>query len=156
MFIWRKNSSHTSVYSVTLCRAVIHCATLFYTRKSCLCALYAHMSICITFLILMYPYTELLLFLYIVLNSPNVPHLSASSLKLVRTVLKKLYIIAFQGFSCPTHVETTCCVPYLWQTCTFHIHTQVLDTLFLYLFTLWITFLFTLHLRVVVLKQILL
>jgi hypothetical protein len=71
---------------------------------------------------------------------------------LVRTVPKKLYVIAFCGFSCPAHFETTFFVPYSWQTCTFHIRTQVLDTLFMYLLTLWITCLCTSYLRVVALK----
>jgi hypothetical protein len=71
------------------------------------------MSICVPFLILMYPHTELSLFIYIVLNSPDVPDLIAGSLNLVRTVPKKLYIIAFCGFSCSILYETTFCVPYL-------------------------------------------
>ena len=88
------------------------------------------------FLILMYPYTELLLFLYIVLNSLDVPDLIAGSLNLVRTVPKSCTLSLFCGFSCPIHFETTFCVPYSGQTRTFHIYTQVVDTLFMYLLTL--------------------
>ena len=111
-----KNSSHPSVYSVILLLFIMRsfiAPLLFYTRESCLCASYTHMSSCITFLILMHPYNELPLFLYIVLNSPDVPDLITGSLNLVRTFPKKLYIIAFHGFSCPAHFETTFCVPYL-------------------------------------------
>ena len=60
----------------------------------------------------MYPHTELLLFLYIVLNTSDVPDLIAGSLNLFIAVPKKLYIIAFCGFSCSILYETTFCVPY--------------------------------------------
>jgi hypothetical protein len=59
------------------------------------------MCICVTFLILVYLYTELLLFLNLALNSHNVPHLGAGSLNLVTTVSKKPYIIAFHVFCAP-------------------------------------------------------
>ncbi len=76
------------------------------------------MSICITFFILIYPYTELPLFFYIVLNSPDVRDFIARSLNLVRTVPKKLYIFSY------THSS----VRY-----TFYVPTHIINNLFVYL-----------------------
>ena len=130
--------------TLLLCGHLLH--HFFYTRESCLCALYTHMSICVTILILMYPYTEfeLPLFLYIVLNSPDVPDLIAGSLNLVRTIPKKLYVIAFCGFSCPTHFETNFFCTLLVTDLhfsythssvgyTFYVPTHIMNNLFVYL-----------------------
>ncbi len=70
----RKNSPHTSVYSLTLSSCGHSLQHFFYSRESCLCTSYTHMSICNTFLILIYPYTKVPLFLYTVLNSPHHRH----------------------------------------------------------------------------------
>ncbi len=97
---------------------------LFYTRETCSYCLCTHVAICITFLILVYPHIELSLFLYLLLNGPDVRGLIASSLDFVWTVLEMLYIVAFRGFSCSILYETTFCVPYSWLRTTFNIHTK--------------------------------
>ena len=50
---------------------------------------------------LVYPYIESTLFLYLVLNGPGVRGFIAGSLNLVWTVLERLYIVAFRGFYAP-------------------------------------------------------
>ncbi len=91
------------LHSVTLslCGHSLH--HFYFTHTSSVCVLCIPTFPFVLHFWFWFTHIELLLFLCIVLNSPNVPDLITGSLNLVRTVPKKLHIIAVHGISGPTH-----------------------------------------------------
>ncbi len=134
------------------CCAVIHCTTfILHTGVLFVCFVYPHVHLHYVFDFDVPIYWITALSLHSVEQSRCArPHCRLPEFGQNRS--KKTVHYPFSWFFMPDTFWNYCCVPYLWQTCTFHIHTQVVDTLFMYLLTLWITCSFTSHLRVLVLK----